>query len=119
MKKAHIVLAVTAVGLVAVGCKDQTQLDDAPVGQVNDAPQFTEAARVVKPRGHVLLKCMDQVNGGKVRWQTIEFTNHAATVGLELVDMLHLQSYRAQPDGTAQQHARRNYSTLLVFEKRR
>lgn len=78
---------------------------------------ITEAARVVRCCGMVLVKCMDQVCSGDVRWQTIDFTNHAATVGLRLVDMLHLPSYRAQPEGRSQQHARRNYSTLLVFER--
>lgn len=68
--------------------------------------------------GYLLVKCMDQVNGGKVRWQTRLFADHAETYpGVRLVDMLHLPGYRAQPSGRSQQHARRNYSTLLVLRK--
>lgn len=51
------------------------------------------------------------------RWQTIEFTNHAVGLGSRLVDQLHLPSYRPQPAGRRQVHARRNYSTLLVLQK--
>lgn len=76
---------------------------------------ITECARVLAPDGHLLVKCQDQVCCGEVRWQTVEFAAHAATLGLRLVDQLHLQSYRPQPAGRAQKHARRNYSTLLVL----
>lgn len=78
---------------------------------------ISEAARVLLPGGYLLLKCQDQVCSGKVRWQTHEFTNHAADVGLELVDRFDMLSYRAQPAGRRQVHARRNSSTLLVFQK--
>lgn len=83
---------------------------------------ITECARVLaprrrgRPRSHLLLKCQDQVNSGRVVWQTIEFPQHAETVGLRLVDRLDLVGGRAQPPGSRQQHARRNHSTLLVFE---
>jgi len=76
-----------------------------------------ECARVLSTGGHLLLKCQDQVNSGKVRWQTIEFSTHAASVGLELVDQMHLLSHRPQPAGRGQVHARRNYSTLLVLRR--
>lgn len=78
---------------------------------------ITEAHRVARPGGHVLVKCMDQVNGGRVRWQTREFADHAEALGARLVDALHVQGYRAQPAGRSQQHARRDYSTLLVLRK--
>lgn len=77
---------------------------------------LTECARVLGD-GFLLMKCQDQVNGGKVRWQTVDFTNHAATLGLGLVDRLEFLSYRPQPDGRSQVHARRNSSTLLVFKR--
>jgi len=92
-----------------------------------------------EPRGGiVLVKCQDQVNAGAIRWQTREFADHAESVGLELVDALLLTGYRAQPDRTRkhgecrgagcdgctagrvpsrQEHAARNYSTLLVTRK--
>lgn len=78
---------------------------------------INEAHRVLKPGGMLLVKCQDQVCSGKVRWQTIEFTNHAVGLGSRLVDQLHLPSYRPQPAGRRQVHARRNYSTLLVLRK--
>ncbi len=78
----------------------------------------TECIRVLRPGGHLLWKCQDQVEGGRVRWQTRIFADHAEAHGCDLVDMLHLPSYRPQPEGTSQQHARRNYSTLLVLRKR-
>lgn len=80
---------------------------------------ITEMARVVKPKGIVLLKCMDQVCAGKKRWQTIEFPNHAATVGLELIDRLDKLGGRSQPEGRRQVHAHQNMSTMLIFRKRK
>ena len=78
---------------------------------------ITECARVVRAGGYVLAKAQDQVNGGKVRWQTIEIANHARGIELELVDMLHMLGHRPQPAGRSQQHARRNLSTLLILQK--
>lgn len=57
-----------------------------------------ECARVLAPNGHLLLKCQDQVCGGKVRWQTIEFAGYAAHAGLVLVDRFDmLDTSRPQP----------------------
>lgn len=78
---------------------------------------ITEAVRVLRAEGMLLVKCQDQVCSGQVRWQTIDFANHAENLGCRLVDMLHLPSYRAQPAGRRQVHARRNYSSLLVLRK--
>jgi hypothetical protein len=78
---------------------------------------IAECVRVLRVGGHLLVKCQDQVNGGKVRWQTREFADHAEQLGCRLVDALHLPSYRPQPPGRRQQHARRNYSTLLVLRR--
>lgn len=79
---------------------------------------ITEAARVLKPAGCLLLKCQDQVCSGQVRWQTDEFTAHANTVGLVKVDRLEYLAHRPQPPGRRQIHSRRNYSTLLIFVKK-
>ena len=110
---------------------------------------ITEAARVLVPGGTLLVKCQDQVCGGDVRWQTREFADHAESVGCTLIDTLLLPGRRAQPLeqrcrrcwGTGhervrvrpvcsacagagwidphQEHARRNYSSLLVCRKKR
>jgi len=76
-----------------------------------------ECARVVAPGGHLLVKCQDQVVSGSVVWQTDEVTRAAEGSGLSKVDRLEFLSYRPQPDGRRQVHARRNHSTLLVFRK--
>jgi len=77
-----------------------------------------ECLRVLKPKGMLLAKCQDQVSSGRVHWQTMLITQHLAD-DATLVDMLHLPGYRRQPLGRRQIHARRNYSTLLIFRKDR
>lgn len=78
----------------------------------------TECVRVLKPGGFLLWKCQDQVCSGKIRWQTIDFTDHAAKLGLELVDRFDmLGTARPQPSGRKQVHAHGRPSTLLVFRK--
>lgn len=85
-----------------------------------------ECHRVIVPGGYLLWKCQDQVCGGHVRWQTVEFTEMATRgLGMELVDRFDMIGGREQPprkrkDGepSTQQHARRNASTLLVFRKK-
>lgn len=77
---------------------------------------ITECERVLG-EGYLLVKCQAQVSSGKVRWQDLDFANHAASLGLGLVDRFDFLSYRGQPDGRRQVHARRNASTLLVFKR--
>jgi hypothetical protein len=76
---------------------------------------LTECARLADQ--YIILKCQDQVVSGNVVWQTRIFTDHAERLGFKLVDMLHVRGYRAQPPGRRQLHARRDYSTALVFER--
>lgn len=64
---------------------------------------------------YALVKCQDQVCSGQVRWQTDDITAVARACGMRKVDRLDLLSYRPQPKGRSQKHARRNSSTLLVF----
>jgi hypothetical protein len=72
----------------------------------------------LKPGGHLLVKCMDQVCSGKVRWQTVILTNHTVGLGYELEDRFDLLGHaRKQPAGRRQVHARGRGSTLLVFRK--
>lgn len=76
-----------------------------------------ECARVLKPGGYLLTKCMDQVVSGKVVWQTDIMTAQGIHDGLVKVDRLeYLTNPRPQPH-SRQVHARRNYSTLLIFRK--
>ncbi len=76
-----------------------------------------ECSRVTN--NYLLVKCQDQVVSGKVCWQTHQFANVAESVGCSLVDSLHLKIHRPQPKGRRQVHARRNYSTLMVFKRNR
>lgn len=78
---------------------------------------MNECARVLTRDGHLLVKCQDQVNAGRVRWQTDMVTTHALELGLAKVDALLMLGGRPQPVGRTQQHARRNYSTLLIFQR--
>lgn len=77
---------------------------------------ITECERVLGD-GYFLLKAQDQVCSGKKRWATIEFTKHAETLGLGLVDQLHMKSYRGQPKDRRQVHSHQNFSSLLVFKR--
>lgn len=80
---------------------------------------MSECARVLCPGGRLLVKVQDQVNGGRVRWQTDMATSHGRRLGLEKVDVLMMLGGRPQPEGRRQVHARRNYSSLLVFRSGR
>ncbi len=74
-----------------------------------------ECARVTA--SILLVKCQDQVVSGHVVWQVDEVTRWATECGLVKVDLLHYQGGREQPSGRRQVHARRNYSSLIVFCK--
>lgn len=76
---------------------------------------ITEAVRLVRPSGIVLVKCQAQVVSGKVRWQDRIFADHAEALGCELIDRFDFLGGRPQPEGRRQVHARRNHSTLLVL----
>ena len=77
---------------------------------------LSELARVVRPGGYILMKCMDYISSGKL-WLGVHKTiEHALSIGLEVVDRLeHVHAPGPQPKGRPQVHARRNHSTLLVF----
>jgi hypothetical protein len=112
----------TSTGVGAASCDPDYGVDTyrsqaARHGRIRAG--IAECVRVTQVGGYVLVKCQDQVNGGKVRWQTREFAAHAESLGCRLVDALHLPSYRPQPEGRTQQHARRNYSTMLVLRRER
>lgn len=70
-------------------------------------------------RRSLLVKCQDQVNGGRVRWQTDLVTAAIGELGGKKVDRFDFiqTTVRGQPNGRRQLNARRNYSTLLIFEK--
>jgi hypothetical protein len=66
----------------------------------------------------LLVKCMDQVEGGQMRWQTVMVHNALDQLGARLVDRFDfLTTPRPQPGNRGQKTARSNYSTLLVFRR--
>lgn len=99
---------------------DRFGLTDAPTSPAGVQDLINsglgEVARVVKPRGFVLVKCQDYISSGRFWPGTHKTTAYALGLGLEIVDRLeHLAGVRPQPPGRRQVHARRNLSTLLVF----
>lgn len=79
-----------------------------------------ECSRVLKVGGILLLKCMDQVCSGQIRWQTDEFTIYAAlNCDLKKIDRFDmLGKHRKQPmEGREQRHAHGRGSTFIVFRK--
>lgn len=84
-----------------------------------------EMNRLLAHRGVLLVKCQNYVSSGKL-WMGVHRTTQAGLdLGLEVVDFLqHVGRVRPQPKRTRadgqpvrQQHARQNYSTLIVFRK--
>lgn len=78
----------------------------------------TSCARVADR--YLLVKCQDQVCSGQVRWQTDDVTETAVAAGFRKRDRFDLvTAQRPQPSGRSQKHARRNHSTLLIFQRTR
>lgn len=79
---------------------------------------LVELWRVVKPRGYVLAKCKDYINGGRLFPATHLTLIAAFGIGFDLADRLeHISRPGPTPPHKTQQHARRNLSTLLVLKK--
>jgi hypothetical protein len=85
---------------------------------------LAECARVLAPRGYLLVKCMDYTESGHKVWNTFHVYNEAERLGLRLVDRFHHYTGGGpQPkdnlDGLPreQKHAREVTSMLLVFTK--
>jgi tRNA G10 N-methylase Trm11 len=84
---------------------------------INDG--LAEVARVTKKNGIVLCKCQNYISSGHL-WLGAHWTlSEALHLGLECIDILEhtVKKPRAQPKGRRQVHARRNLSTLFVFQK--
>ncbi|MEP7114436.1 MAG: hypothetical protein ABI862_14315 [Ilumatobacteraceae bacterium] len=85
---------------------------------------LADCARVLAPRGHLLVKCMDYTESGRKVWNTFHVYDEAKRLGLRLVDRFHhLTGGGPQPatnlDGSPreQRGAREVASMLLVFTK--
>lgn len=79
-----------------------------------------EAFRVTKPKGFILVKCMDQVSGGKTRWFSRLVANFSEEWDGRHVTSFFLVGMRKQPAlGKTQRNPRNNYSQLMVLQKGR
>lgn len=85
---------------------------------------LAEGARLLAPRGYLLVKCMDYVESGRKVWNTFHVADRGEALGLRLVDrFIHLTGGGPQTmtnlDGSPreQKHAREVSSMLLVFTK--
>lgn len=102
---------------------DRYGMDDAPKSPADLQRLIdgglTEAWRVVRPGGIVLVKCQDYVSSGKLWPGTHRTLSAAYDFGFELLDRLEHVSLkpRPQPKGRRQVHARRNLSTLFVLKR--
>lgn len=79
-----------------------------------------ECVRVLKPKGILLVKCQDQVCSGNVVWQDrmiVSFVESSFDWKMTNIDKLFVHGGIPQPAGRRQVHARRNYSTALIFRK--
>lgn len=104
--------------LDAYGLEEAPRTPDQLQEYINSG--LVECARVLKKKGFLLVKCQDYISSGKL-WIGTHWTQRCAiSEGLEVVDRLEylVAAPRPQPPGRKQVHARRNYSTLFVFQKK-
>ncbi|MGH7194511.1 MAG: DNA methyltransferase, partial [Candidatus Saccharimonadales bacterium] len=80
-----------------------------------------EAYRVLKPNGMFIVKCQDEVSANKQRLTHIEIITGYESLGLYTKDLfVVVRSNRAGVSRLKkQEHARKNHSYFLVFQKRR
>ncbi len=108
---------------------DRYGLRDAPTSRWEleelIAGGIKEAARVLRPGGRLLVKCMDYVSSGQFISGRHHVVTAALAAGLELVDeLVHYSGCGPQPDANLdgsprrQEHARRAHSFLCVFRAR-
>lgn len=80
---------------------------------------MTEAVRVMKPGGRLLVKGKDEVESGKQCWSHAELREDAENLGLYARDMFILvpQARTSMNRWSKQLHARKVHSFLWVFDK--
>jgi hypothetical protein len=77
-----------------------------------------EAHRILKPKGILIGKCMDQVMSGKVVMQHRTYINYAESIGFIVQDFFVLvQQSVPTMRHNYQIHARRNHSYFMVLRK--
>ena len=80
---------------------------------------MTEAKRLLKPGGVLIVKCMDQIVGAKQIWQHITLLRFGGELGFVTEDLFILvRSGALIMRHPHQIHARKNHSYFLVFRRR-
>lgn len=79
-----------------------------------------EAARVLKKKGIILIKCQDEIESGKQRMSHVEILSLLTTFGFAMLDLMVLiQSTIPAMRETYQKSARKNHSYLIIGQFRR
>lgn len=82
------------------------------------AAGIREAYRVLRPKGRLMVKCMDYVNGGEFIPARHRIVCAALEAGFDQVDeFVHHSGTGPQPLGRRQQHSRRTHTFLCVFQR--
>jgi methylase of polypeptide subunit release factors len=80
---------------------------------------MTEAFRLLKNGGYLMVKCMDEISGGKQKRNHISIWNDALRLGFIDEDLFILvQNNVPVMRHNYQLHARKNNSFLWIFKKR-
>jgi tRNA G10 N-methylase Trm11 len=100
---------------------DRYGLVDVPktVSGLNElvAAGIKEALRVLKPKGRLMVKCMDYINGGKLILGRHHVVTTALALGMEQVDeFIHYSGTGPQPPRERQLHSRHAHNFLCVFQ---
>ena len=81
------------------------------------AAGMKECARVLAPKGRLLVKCMDYINGARYRQGRHHAVQTAHELGLRQVDeFVHYSGTGPQPERESQYHSRRTHTFLCVFQ---
>ena len=79
-----------------------------------------EAARVLKKKGRILVKCQDEIESGRQRMSHVEIIQLLELLGFRLLDLFTLvQTTKPAMRERYQKTARKNHSYMLVGEFRR
>jgi hypothetical protein len=100
------------------GLKDQYESPDKLQDSINVG--IMEVARLLRPQGIALVKCMNYISSGKLWLGEYHTIDEALAQGLVVEDIfVHISGTGPQPErpNSRQQHARSNSSRLIVFRK--
>jgi len=81
---------------------------------------MTEAIRILKPGGLLLVKCKDEIESGQQRWNHIVVYDIAVRLDMTSQDLFMLtQKHDPWIQRPNQKHARKNHSYMWVFKRRK